>query len=176
MVAEDELAHFLFKANEDGTYTIQNAGTGFYNGPETGSGNTTYDNRPIQWYEPDSITIIPFGEGQIGLRLKSGRYFYQNPAWLDYGMTYETHDGTQGLGSKYAWIPLLPTSLTDAVQQTDSAAQAADTIRLLRRPVRIGTLASWVVLKKLTPKLPRGSGSNPCWMVKLLCVALTIST
>ena len=38
-------------------------------------------------------------------------------------MTYETHDGTQGLGSKYAWIPLLTTSLTDAVQQTDSAAQ-----------------------------------------------------
>ena len=123
MVAEDELAHFLFKANEDGTYTIQNAGTGFYNGPETGSGNGTYDYRPIQWYEPDSINIIPFGSGQIGLRLQSGRYFYQNPAWLSWGMEYQTHDGTQGLGSKYAWIPLLTTSLTDAVQQTDSAAQ-----------------------------------------------------
>ena len=119
----DELAHFVFKANEDGTFTIQNVGTGFYNGPETGSGNGTYDYRPIQWYEPDSINIIPFGEGQVGLRLKSGRYFYQNPAWLDYGMEYQTHDGTQGLGSKYAWIPLLTTSLTDAVQQTDSAAQ-----------------------------------------------------
>ena len=119
MVAEDELAHFLFKANEDGTYTIQNAGTGFYNGPETGSGNTTYDNRPIQWYEPDSITIIPFGEGQIGLRLKSGRYFYQNPAWLSWGMEYQTHDGTKGMDSKYAWL-IQPSEDLDVIEQPDS--------------------------------------------------------
>ena len=116
----DELAHFVFKANEDGTFTIQNVGTGFYNGPETGSGNGTYDYRPIQWYEPDSINIIPFGEGQIGLRLKSGRYFYQNPGWLDYGMEYQTHDGTQGLGSKYAWELVPSDEATDVIQQPDS--------------------------------------------------------
>ena len=116
----DELAHFVFKANEDGTFTIQNVGTGFYNGPETGSGNGTYDYRPIQWYEPDSINIIPFGEGQVGLRLKSGRYFYQNPGWLDYGMEYQTHDGTQGLGSKYAWELVPSDEATDVIEQPDS--------------------------------------------------------
>ena len=115
----DELAHFVFKANEDGTFTIQNVGTGFYNGPETGSGNGTYDYRPIQWYEPDSINIIPFGSGQIGLRLQSGRYFYQNPAWLNYGMTYETHDGTKGMDSKYAWL-IQPSEDLDVIEQPDS--------------------------------------------------------
>ena len=119
-VYADELAHFVFKANADGTYTIQNVGTGLYNGPETGSGNGTYDYRPIQWYEPDSINIIPFGEGQVGLRLQSGRYFYQNPAWLNYGMEYQTHDGTQGLGSKYAWELMPSDELTDVIQQPDS--------------------------------------------------------
>ena len=116
----DELAHFVFKANEDGTFTIQNVGTGFYNGPETGSGNGTYDYRPIQWYEPDSINIIPFGSSQVGLRLKSGRYFYQNPGWLDYGMEYQTHDGTQGYGSKYAWELVPSDEATDVIQQPDS--------------------------------------------------------
>ena len=116
----DELAHFVFKANEDGTFTIQNVGTGFYNGPETGSGNGTYDYRPIQWYEPDSINIIPFGSSQVGLRLKSGRYFYQNPGWLDYGMEYQTHDGTQGLGSKYAWELVPSDEATDVIEQPDS--------------------------------------------------------
>ena len=115
----DELAHFVFKANEDGTFTIQNVGTGFYNGPETGSGNGTYDYRPIQWYEPDSINIIPFGSGQIGLRLKSGRYFYQNPGWLDYGMEYQTHDGTKGMDSKYAWL-IQPSEDLDVIEQPDS--------------------------------------------------------
>ncbi len=114
-VAVNELTHFVFKANEDGTYTIQNVGSGFFNGPETGSGNATYDYRPIQWYEPNPVTIVPFGNGQVGLRLKSGRYFYQNPAWLNYGMTYETHDGTQGLDSKYAWRIQPSEELTNGV-------------------------------------------------------------
>ena len=114
-VAVNELTHFVFKANEDGSFVIQNVGSGFFNGPETGSGNATYDYRPIQWYEPNPVTIVPFGNGQIGLRLKSGRYFYQNPAWLNYGMTYETHDGTQGLDSKYAWRIQPSEELTNGV-------------------------------------------------------------
>ena len=114
-VAVNELTHFVFKANEDGSFVIQNVGSGFFNGPETGSGNATYDYRPIQWYEPNPVTIIPFGDGQVGLRLKSGRYFYQNPAWLNYGMTYETHDGTQGLDSKYAWRIQPSEELTNGV-------------------------------------------------------------
>ena len=114
-VAVNELTHFVFKANEDGTYTIQNVGSGFFNGPETGSGNATYDYRPIQWYEPNPVTIVPFGNGQIGLRLNSGRYFYQNPGWLNYGMEYQTFDGTQGKDSKYAWRIQPSEELTNGV-------------------------------------------------------------
>ena len=114
-VASDERTHFVFKANEDGTYTIQNVGSGFFNGPETGSGNATYDYRPIQWYEPNPVTIVPFGNGQIGLRLNSGRYFYQNPGWLNYGMEYQTFDGTQGKDSKYAWRIQPSEELTNGV-------------------------------------------------------------
>ena len=124
-VAVNELTHFVFKANEDGSFVIQNVGSGFFNGPETGSGNATYDYRPIQWYEPNPVTIIPFGDGQVGLRLKSGRYFYQNPAWLNYGMTYETHDGTQGLDSKYAWRIQPSEDLTNGlVTNVQNVAQA----------------------------------------------------
>ena len=156
-VAVNELTHFVFKANEDGTYTIQNVGSGFFNGPETGSGNATYDYRPIQWYEPNPVTIIPFGNGQVGLRLKSGRYFYQNPAWLNYGMTYETHDGTQGLDSKYAWRIQPSEDLTNGlVTNVQNVAQAraiaiTKPYELQGLPVTdYGVLQGYKVVGKLT--------------------------
>ena len=156
-VAVNELTHFVFKANEDGTYTIQNVGSGFFNGPETGSGNATYDYRPIQWYEPNPVTIVPFGNGQVGLRLKSGRYFYQNPAWLNYGMTYETHDGTQGLDSKYAWRIQPSEDLTNGlVTNVQNVAQAraiaiTKPYELQGLPVTdYGVLQGYKVVGKLT--------------------------
>ena len=91
---------FVFEANEDGTFNLLNAGSGFYNGPETGSGNTKYDYQVIQWYEPQPLTIVPFGDGQIGFRMKSGRYINYNNSVV---MTYTTHDGTIGKDSQIAW-------------------------------------------------------------------------
>ena len=156
-VAVNELTHFVFKANEDGSFVIQNVGSGFFNGPETGSGNATYDYRPIQWYEPNPVTIIPFGDGQVGLRLKSGRYFYQNPAWLNYGMTYETHDGTQGLDSKYAWRIQPSEDLTNGlVTNVQNVAQAraiaiTKPYELQGLPVTdYGALQGYKVVGKLT--------------------------
>ena len=156
-VAVNELTHFVFKANEDGSFVIQNVGSGFFNGPETGSGNATYDYRPIQWYEPNPVTIVPFGNGQIGLRLKSGRYFYQNPAWLNYGMTYETHDGTQGLDSKYAWRIQPSEDLTNGlVTNVQNVAQAraiaiTKPYELQGLPVTdYGVLQGYKVVGKLT--------------------------
>ena len=156
-VAVNELTHFVFKANEDGSFVIQNVGSGFFNGPETGSGNATYNYRPIQWYEPNPVTIIPFGDGQIGLRLKSGRYFYQNPAWLNYGMTYETHDGTQGLDSKYAWRIQPSEDLTNGlVTNVQNVAQAraiaiTKPYELQGLPVTdYGVLQGYKVVGKLT--------------------------
>ena len=156
-VAVNELTHFVFKVNEDGSFVIQNVGSGFFNGPETGSGNATYDYRPIQWYEPNLVTIVPFGNGQIGLRLKSGRYFYQNPAWLNYGMTYETHDGTQGLDSKYAWRIQPSEDLTNGlVTNVQNVAQAraiaiTKPYELQGLPVTdYGVLQGYKVVGKLT--------------------------
>ena len=156
-VAVNELTHFVFKANEDGSFVIQNVGSGFFNGPETGSGNATYDYRPIQWYEPNPVTIIPFGDGQVGLRLKSGRYFYQNPAWLNYGMTYETHDGTQGKDSKYAWRIQPSEDLTNGlVTNVQNVAQAraiaiTKPYELQGLPVTdYGVLQGYKVVGKLT--------------------------
>ena len=156
-VAVNELTHFVFKANEDGSFVIQNVGSGFFNGPETGSGNATYNYRPIQWYEPNPVTIIPFGDGQVGLRLKSGRYFYQNPAWLNYGMTYETHDGTQGLDSKYAWRIQPSEDLTNGlVTNVQNVAQAraiaiTKPYELQGLPVTdYGVLQGYKVVGKLT--------------------------
>ena len=109
----DVRSHFTFKKNEDGTWTIQCAGTGFYFGPETGSGNSKYDHVLIQWYEPaTTVELIPFGEGEIGFRTANGKYLTGATALgtegvpgSGIGVSFETHDGTQGLDSKYAWLP-----------------------------------------------------------------------
>ena len=108
----DVRSHFTFKENEDGTWTIQCAGTGFYFGPETGSGNSKYDHVLIQWYEPaTTVELIPFGEGEIGFRTANGKYLTGATALGNgqpgsgIGVSFETHDGTQGLGSKYSWLP-----------------------------------------------------------------------
>ena len=106
-------SHFTFKENEDGTWTRQCAGTGFYFGPETGSGNSKYDHVLIQWYEPaTTVELIPFGEGEIGFRTANGKYLTGATALgkegvpgSGIGVSFETHDGTQGLGSKYSWLP-----------------------------------------------------------------------
>ena len=109
----DVRSHFTFKENEDGTWTIQCAGTGFYFGPETGSGDSKYDHTLIQWYEPaTTVELIPFGEGEIGFRTANGKYLTGATALgkegvpgSGIGVSFETHDGTQGLGSKYSWLP-----------------------------------------------------------------------
>lgn len=97
---EDPWNCFAFEANEDGTFNLINVGTGLYNGPETGSGNTKYDYQVIMWYEPQPLTIVPLGAGQVGLRMQSGRYVSYNN---DVVMSYVTHDGTAGKGSNIAW-------------------------------------------------------------------------
>ena len=99
----DVRSHFTFKENEDGTWTIQCVGTGYFFGPETGSGDSKYDNVLIQWYEPNPVTLIPFGNGQVGFRMSSGRYITGGTAVSGIGSAYETSDGTQGMDSKYAW-------------------------------------------------------------------------
>lgn len=102
-VETNDRTAFVFRANEDGTFTIQNVGSGFYNGPETGSGNATYNYRPIQWYEPNPVDIIPFGYGQVGFRMESGRYIRGNAAWYADGMTYEYNEGAAFANSALAW-------------------------------------------------------------------------
>ena len=104
-IGSETYAHYTFKENEDGTWTIQCAGTGYFFGPETGSGNTKYDNTLIQWYEPNPVTLIPFGNGQVGFRMSSGRYITGGTALGAIGSLYESNDGTQGMNTKYAWMP-----------------------------------------------------------------------
>ena len=104
-IGSETYAHYTFKENEDGTWTIQCAGTGYFFGPETGSGNTKYDNTLIQWYEPNPVTLIPFGNGQVGFRMSSGRYITGGTALGAIGSLYESNDGTQGMNTKYAWVP-----------------------------------------------------------------------
>ena len=95
---------FVFRFNDDGTVNMQNAGTGFYLGPETGSGNTTYDYRPIQWYEPHAVEIVPLGPSQVGFRLESGRYIRGNASWYADGMAYEYNtDNIPFAYSSFAW-------------------------------------------------------------------------
>ena len=102
-IGSETFAHYTFKENEDGTWTIQCVGTGYFFGPETGSGDSKYDNVLIQWYEPNPVTLIPFGNGQVGFRMSSGRYITGGTAVSGIGSAYETSDGTQGMDSKYAW-------------------------------------------------------------------------
>ncbi len=155
--AAEERASFVFKGNADGTYTIQCVGTGFYNGPETESGAGTHYNRPVQWSTPDSVTIIPFGDGQIGLRLRSGSYFYQNPEGTDDAIEYRTHDGTQGQDSKYAWTPMLTEIATGGfLEQPDTVEQGR--VIAITKPYELdglpvtdsGVLQGYKVVGKLT--------------------------
>ena len=65
---------WTMNADADGRYVLQNARTGGYFGPYTGSGNTKYDYHPIMWYEPKAFTIVPFGDGQVGFVTAEGYY------------------------------------------------------------------------------------------------------
>lgn len=122
-VESNDRTAFVFRANEDGTFTIQNVGSGFYNGPELGSGNTTYDYRPIQWYEPNPVSIVPFGDGQVGLRMESGRYMRGNAAWYSDGMTYEYNDGAAFANSAFAWKLRPVYEICSAMKVSQSVAQ-----------------------------------------------------
>ena len=109
----DPSANFVFEANEDGTFNLLNVGTGFYNGPETGSGNTRYDYQVICWYEAHPLTIVPFGDGQIGFRMKSGNYIKYNYTAV---MNYDANADNEAYNSSFAWR-LVPTK--DEVEAID---------------------------------------------------------
>ena len=151
----DSWASFVFQANEDGTFNLQNAGTGFYNGPETGSGNSNYDYHPIQWYEPVApVTIVPFGGGQIGLRINSGRYFEYSGGVV---MNYATHDGTKGANSSLAWTITPTTEFTENINEASYSLQQGRVMAITRActlngmpSVDYGTLAGYKIVGKIT--------------------------
>lgn len=99
---------WAFTADTTGRYFLQNVGNGGYLGPLTGTGNSTYDYRPIMWYEPKSFTIIPLGNGQIALNDANGYYVRNNASWYSAGLAYEKQDTYENLqDSKYAFTPEL---------------------------------------------------------------------
>ena len=150
-------AAFIFRANEDGTLTMQNVGSGFFLGPETGSGNTTYDYRPIQWYEPHSVQLIPFGDGQVGFRLESGRYIRGNAAWYADGMTYEFNEGNKPLAySAFAWQVYPVSDICSQITETQDIAQGR--VIAITKPhdleslptAEYGTVQGYRIVGKLT--------------------------
>ena len=150
-------AAFIFRANEDGTLTMQNVGSGFFLGPETGSGNTTYDYRPIQWYEPHSVQLIPFGDGQVGFRLESGRYIRGNAAWYADGMTYEYNEGNEPMAySAFAWQVYPVSDICSQITETQSIAQGR--VIAITKPhdleslptTEYGTVQGYRIVGKLT--------------------------
>ena len=84
--------HWTINQDENGRYVPQNVWTAGYFGPYTGSGNSTYNYRPIMWYEPMAFTIVPFGEGQVGLLTAEGYFVQNNPSWLNYGLAYKKYE------------------------------------------------------------------------------------
>ena len=71
-------------------YILQNARTGGYFGPYTGSGDSKYDYTTILWSTPRSFTVVPFGDGQIGLQTKEGYYVkYDGSVIPKYVNTYD---------------------------------------------------------------------------------------
>ena len=155
-------AAFIFRANEDGTLTMQNVGSGFFLGPETGSGNTTYDYRPIQWYEPHSVQLIPFGDGQVGFRLESGRYIRGNAAWYADGMTYEFNEGNKPLAySAFAWQVYPVSDICSQITETQDIAQGR--VIAITKPhdleslptAEYGTVQGYTIVGKITQE-----GSN----------------
>lgn len=96
---------WVLNYNEDGRVEPQNVGSGAYFGPYTGSGNTTYNYRPICWYKPMAFTIVPFGDGQVGFLTAEGYYVKNNASWLNYGCSYtKANDENPAFkGSGFAW-------------------------------------------------------------------------
>ena len=148
---------FVFRRNADGTLTMQNAGSGFFLGPETGSGNTTYDYRPIQWYEPHSVQLIPFGDGQVGFRLESGRYIRGNASWHADGMTYEYNEGNEPMAySAFAWQVYPVSDICSQITETQSIAQGR--VIAITKPhdleslptTEYGTVQGYRIVGKLT--------------------------
>ena len=148
---------FVFRRNADGTLTMQNVGSGFFLGPETGSGNTTYDYRPIQWYEPHSVQLIPFGDGQVGFRLESGRYIRGNASWYADGMTYEYNEGNEPMAySAFAWQVYPVSDICSQITETQSIAQGR--VIAITKPhdleslptTEYGTVQGYRIVGKLT--------------------------
>ena len=148
---------FVFRRNADGTLTMQNAGSGFFLGPETGSGNTTYDYRPIQWYEPNNVQLIPLGDGQVGFRTESGRYIRGNAAWYADGMTYEYNEGNEPMAySAFAWQVYPVSDICSQITETQSIAQGR--VIAITKPhdleslptTEYGTVQGYRIVGKLT--------------------------
>ena len=148
---------FVFRRNADGTLTMQNVGSGFFLGPETGSGNTTYDYRPIQWYEPNNVQLIPLGDGQVGFRLESGRYIRGNAAWYADGMTYEYNEGNEPMAySAFAWQVYPVSDICSQITETQSIAQGR--VIAITKPhdleslptTEYGTVQGYRIVGKLT--------------------------
>ena len=92
--------------NEDanGRFMAQNADNGGYFGPLTGSGNGTYDYRPIVWYQPKGLEIVPLGDGQVALRDAAGYFVQGNASWYAQGLAWITPDvSTIAQNSNIAW-------------------------------------------------------------------------
>lgn len=96
-------ASWVFNADTAGNFVIQNAGNGGYFGPLTGSGNETYDYRPIMWYEPKAFRIMPLGNGQVALIEKDGYYVRGNASWYNLGLTYSKPSDLELQDGPYSW-------------------------------------------------------------------------
>ena len=96
-------ASWTINADENtGRYVLQNARTGGYFGPYTGSGNSKYDYHPIMWYQPKSFTIVPLGEGQVGF-VTAESYFVKGTSGvvMDYAKA-PADNNFKNTG--YAWV------------------------------------------------------------------------
>ena len=92
--AYESYSHWTLTKDKDGRYIPQNVGQGGFFGPYTGSGNDTYNYRPICWYEPKAFTIVPFGEGQVGFLSAEGYYVKNTGSWYAAGLEYFKADGS----------------------------------------------------------------------------------
>ena len=85
---KESMYHWLINKDSLGHFVPQNVNNGGYFGPITGSGNSTYNYRPIMWYVPKSFILVPFGNGQVGFKTPDGYYVRNNASWFNQGLSY----------------------------------------------------------------------------------------
>ena len=119
-VTTDPRTLWRFNLDDNGDYVVQNVETGGFFGPYTGSGKDVYNYRPIAWYEPRALTVVPLGDGQVALVTKEGYFVKGSASWYAAGMTYDKDPGSYSFkNSGYGWTienaeDVVTTDITDA--------------------------------------------------------------